>query len=143
MSESFATYFGHEPQCASTAHGRVNLIGEHTDYCDGLVMPTLIGQRITTQMRLRDDNLIHGISTEFGTEICALDDISQESWLMFVKGAIAMMNEKGAAITGLEILTESTIPAGAGVSSSAAFEIALLRGLSEMTDIEIKAEEIN
>ena len=142
MSNSFASLFGHEPQSVSTAHGRVNLIGEHTDYCDGFVMPTLISQRITTHMRLRDDTIIHGISSDFGTKICDITEITTDSWLMFVKGAIAMMNEKGAAITGLDILTESSIPAGAGVSSSAAFEIALLRGLSDITNITITADEM-
>lgn len=143
MSEfDFATHFGHPPAAASLAHGRVNLIGEHTDYCGGYVMPTLISQRLTVQMSLRDDERIHGISSEFGEENTALNAISDGSWLCFIKGAMALTNELGAGITGLNVATSSSIPAGAGVSSSAAFEIALLRALSQLTGISLSASEM-
>ena len=143
MSElDFKTCFGHAPHAAAAAHGRVNMIGEHTDYCDGFVMPTLISQRLIVEISPRDDDIIHGISSEFGTEKACFNDISETSWLLFIKGAMALMVEKSATLTGLNILTRSTIPAGAGVSSSAAFEIALLRALSEMTGITLSAKEM-
>ena len=138
----FQAAFGHEPIAARAAHGRVNLIGEHTDYCGGYVMPTLISQRLTVQISLRDDDIIHGISSEFGEERAPLDQIATNSWLLFIKGAIALLNEKGAGLSGLNILTTSSIPAGAGVSSSAAFEIALLRALSDITKIDLKPKEM-
>lgn len=138
----FQTAFGHQPIVACAAHGRVNLIGEHTDYCGGYVMPTLISQRLIVQISLRDDDIIHGISSEFGEESTPLDKIGDNSWLLFVKGAIALLNEKGASFSGLNILTTSSIPAGAGVSSSAAFEIALLRALSDSAKIALSAKEM-
>ena len=141
-NHDFESHFGHPPSVASAAHGRVNLIGEHTDYCGGYVMPTLISQRLIVEMSARDDNRIHGLSSEFGSEEAACDDIGQGSWLAFIKGAMMLMNEKGAKLTGLNVATTSTIPAGAGVSSSAAFEIALLRGLSEMTGLTLSRKEM-
>ena len=142
LADRFQAYFGHEAHVASAAHGRVNLIGEHTDYCDGFVMPTLISQRIITLISIRDDDIIKGLSEEFGAQDAVADDISADSWLQFIKGAMALMNEKGANLSGLNVMTASTIPAGAGVSSSAAFEIALLRGLSELTGIALNAQEM-
>lgn len=138
----FEEAFGCAPQAAATAHGRVNLIGEHTDYCGGLVMPTLINQKLMVQIALRDDDQIHGTSSAFGDAKAAMDEVADGSWLCFVKGAICLMNEKGAGITGVNILTESDIPAGGGVSSSAAFEIALLRSLSDLTSISLEAKDM-
>ena len=143
MSDSdFQAHFGQPPEAAAAAHGRVNLIGEHTDYCQGFVMPTLISQRLVVQIARRDDDEIHGLSSEFGEEVSAIDKIGDGSWLLFVKGAIALMNEKGAGLGGLNVLTNSDIPAGAGVSSSAAFEIALLRALSELTNIPLSRQDM-
>lgn len=143
MSESlFENHFGIAPTTMRAAHGRVNLIGEHTDYCGGYVMPTLISQRLIVEIGARDDGLINGISSEFGAEQAEVASIKEGSWLLFVKGAMALMNERGAGLTGLNVATRSTIPAGAGVSSSAAFEIALLRALSEMTSISLSPQEM-
>ncbi len=134
---SFEELFGHMPQAAAAAHGRVNLIGEHTDYCGGYVMPTLISQRLIVQLSQRDDDVIHGHSSEFGTASASFDAVEDTSWLLFIKGAIAKMREQGAEIQGLNVMTSSTIPAGAGVSSSAALEIALLRALCDLTGISL------
>lgn len=139
---SFEDYFGCAPQAVASAHGRVNLIGEHTDYCGGLVMPTLINQKLVVQIALTDTDEIHGKSSEFGTMRAPALHVPSGSWLCFVKGAISLMNEKGAAIKGLNILTLSTIPAGGGVSSSAAFEIALLRALSDICAIALDPKEM-
>ena len=69
MSEhEFEAQFGTPPEAAAAAHGRVNLIGEHTDYCKGLVMPTLISQRLVVQIARRDDDEIHGLSSDFGAQ---------------------------------------------------------------------------
>ena len=139
---TFEDAFSSTPQAAAAAHGRVNLIGEHTDYCGGLVMPTLINQQLMVQISLTDDDQIHGHSSTFGSAQASFENVPDGSWLCFVKGAISLMNEKGAGITGLNILTTSDIPAGGGVSSSAAFEIALLRALSQLCQIAIDPKEM-
>ena len=143
MSElEFEAHFSTPPEAVAAAHGRVNLIGEHTDYCKGLVMPTLISQRLIVQIARRDDDEIHGLSSEFGAQTSPISAVPEGSWLLFIKGAIALMNEKGAGLKGLSVLTSSDIPAGAGVSSSAAFEIALLRALADLTGITLSRQEM-
>ena len=143
MSElEFEAHFSTPPEAVAAAHGRVNLIGEHTDYCKGLVMPTLISQRLIVQIARRDDDEIHGLSSEFGALTSPISAVPEGSWLLFIKGAIALMNEKGAGLKGLSVLTSSDIPAGAGVSSSAAFEIALLRALADLTGITLSRQEM-
>jgi len=139
---TFEDAFSCPPQAAATAHGRVNLIGEHTDYCGGLVMPTLINQQLVVQISVRDDDQINGHSSAFGSTQASFETVPDDSWLCFVKGAMSLMNEKGAHFTGLNILTESDIPAGGGVSSSAAFEIALLRALSDASQIAIEPKDM-
>ena len=138
----FEAHFGTPPEASAAAHGRVNLIGEHTDYCKGLVMPTLISQRLVVQIARRDDDEIHGLSSEFGAQRSLISAVPEASWLLFIKGAIALMNEKGAGLKGLNVLTSSDIPAGAGVSSSAAFEIALLRALADLTNITLSRQDM-
>ena len=109
---TFESHFGHPAQAAATAHGRVNLIGEHTDYCGGLVLPTLINQKIMVQISLRSDFQINGFSSEFGSQVATISEVASDSWLRFVDGAISLMNEHGANIKGINILTHSDILRG-------------------------------
>lgn len=138
----FTSHFNRPVQATADAHGRVNIIGEHTDYCDGFALPTLISHRIEVEIASRQDDEIHGLSSEFGTQSGRVGQIEPDSWLRFVEGAIHHFNQRGAKISGLDILTRTTIPAGAGVSSSAAFEIALLRALCQLSSISISTNEM-
>ena len=141
-SADFESTFNRPFEASGEAHGRVNIIGEHTDYCDGFALPTLISHKIEVEIAARDDNEIRGLSSEFGSQNGVIGKIEAESWLRFVEGAIAFVNQKGGTIQGLDILTRTSIPAGAGVSSSAAFEIALMRALSQLADISLTANEM-
>ena len=138
----FTSHFYRAPDATAEAHGRVNIIGEHTDYCDGFALPTLISHKIKVEIASRDDNEIHGLSSEFGSQMGVIGQIETDSWLRFVEGAIAFLNQRGANIGGLDILTQTTIPAGAGVSSSAAFEIALLRALCQLSNIALSDNDM-
>ena len=82
----FQNYFQYSPSSSSDAHGRVNLIGEHTDYNDGFVLPTLIEQKIEVSLKLRSDSKIVGISEEFGENTDDLSSKTDGSWLDFVRG---------------------------------------------------------
>ena len=141
-SIDFESHFNRPFEVVAQAHGRVNIIGEHTDYCDGFALPTLISHRIEVEIAALDDNQIRGLSSEFGSQNGVIGKIEQDSWLRFVEGAMAFINQKGGTIQGLDILTRTSIPAGAGVSSSAAFEIALLRALSALSGIVLSANEM-
>lgn len=138
----FQNHFSRPFEAQAAAHGRVNIIGEHTDYCDGFALPTLISHKIEVEIAQRDDNEIHGVSSEFGAQQAIIGKLAADSWLRFAEGAISLLQQKGSPITGLDILTRTTIPAGAGVSSSAAFEIALLRALCQLANITLSDNEM-
>lgn len=125
----FASAFGAAPAAIGTGHGRVNLIGEHTDYNDGFVMPCILSHATHVALALRDDDAIHGHSTGFGAASAQLADVEPGHWLAYVAGAIEMTAEAGAPRQGVDLAVDSTVPAGAGVSSSAALGVALLRAL--------------
>ena len=126
---SFSAQFGREPMAVAHAHGRANLIGEHTDYNDGLVLPCLISNRTEVALAMRNDDLVCGISNQFSAGQKAVHDGLDGHWLDFVIGALHQLLPVGGRFQGLDIAVKSNIPPGAGVSSSAALEIALLRAL--------------
>ena len=143
MAEAlFEAHFGAPPMAVASAHGRVNLIGEHTDYCEGFALPTLISHKIHVALTPTDDDIITGISSEFGTSSAKRGTAVSDSWLAFVDGALSLLAAHGPMPSGLQIATSTDIPAGAGVSSSAAFEIALLRALTTLTGLTIDANEM-
>jgi galactokinase len=121
------------------APGRVNLIGEHTDYHDGFVLPTVIPQRTHAQITRRLDRLVRASSG-------ALDgrweeyEVGREragrGWLDYVQGVTATLARHGVSVPGFDVRIDSSIPLGAGVSSSAALEVSLLRALRLLLDLE-------
>lgn len=129
MAMSFKHYFGKEPMAVANAHGRANLIGEHTDYNDGLVLPCLISNQTEIAIAIRNDEQVYGISNQFASGQKAVRDALNRHWLDFVIGALHQLLPHGGKFQGLEVLVKSNIPSGAGVSSSAALVIALLRAL--------------
>ena len=129
LKSTFISHFGTEPMAYGRAFGRANLIGDHTDYNDGFVLPCLLNHHTDVALRLNDTGRITGHSDHFAPESSAIDSQSDGSWLDFVRGAIAMVAETGIETKGLDVCVRSNVPAGAGVSSSAALEIALIRGL--------------
>ena len=136
----FESQFGAPPEAVAIGHGRANLIGEHTDYNDGLVMPVLLGHHTVVALSLRDDKIISGISDRFGALDRPVDNPCDGSWLDFVSGALAMARLNGFGTgkdgkCGINIAVSSQVPPGAGVSSSAALEIALLRALGALNPV--------
>lgn len=107
--------------------GRVNLIGEHIDYLGGLVMPAAISMGITALIRTNNSNKISVHSTDFDEtiklDLSALPSIKQNHWSDFVLGVILHLKKNGLEVGGCEILINSNLPKGAGLSSSAALEV--------------------
>ncbi len=110
------------------APGRVNLIGEHTDYNDGFVFPVAIDRDIMMAARPRDDRTVNLFALDFGTSVSFdLDDIDHgkgESWGCYPKGVAEVLNQEGFRLTGFDGVFDGTVPLGAGLSSSAALEVA-------------------
>jgi galactokinase len=118
---------------ASSAPGRVNLIGEHTDYNEGFVLPTPIPQRTRVELRERADDRVVVWSRELGAtaDYRLGEERRRGEWLDYVMGCTAVLREAGHRIAGCELRIVSDVPVGSGLASSAALEIAVLRALRE------------
>jgi len=128
------------PDIASAeAPGRVNLIGEHTDYHEGFVLPTVIPQRTRVRVERRADRRIRASSTAFGDEweeYQAGDEQPGRGWMDYIQGVTAILARHGIAVPGFDVRIHSDVPVGAGVSSSAALEVSLLRALRELLEFD-------
>ncbi|WP_432798944.1 galactokinase [Poriferisphaera sp. WC338] len=128
LTNSFEQQFGRKPTHAAIAPGRVNLIGEHTDYNDGFVLPMAIERHTIVLAAKRDDSEAHVKSTAFDdVAVFAVEPSlgkGEPSWSNYIRGAVAYSLEKGVNPGGFDALLESTVPAGGGLSSSASLEVA-------------------
>jgi galactokinase len=127
-------------EVAASAPGRVNLIGEHTDYHDGYVLPTVIPQRTHAHLVQRRDDRVRARSTAFGDEwqeFVIGREARGRGWLDYLQGVTATLGRHGVTVPGFDARIESTIPVGAGVSSSAALEVSLLRALRALLGLHV------
>jgi len=113
------------------APGRVNLIGEHTDYHGGFVLPTVLPQRTRVRLTVRPDEIVSVRSGTVGeaAEYQLRREMPGRGWVDYVQGVTAALAVRGFRVPGFDASIESTVPVGAGVSSSAALTVALLRAL--------------
>lgn len=135
LADHFRAELGHTPDGAWAAPGRVNLIGEHTDYNEGLALPFGIRQHVLVLARRRNDQRLRLLSLASGQRELALEEIGPgrvSGWAAYVAGAAWAAMEDGAAATGLDLLIDSDVPMGAGLSSSAALECASLAAMSAL-----------
>lgn len=115
---------------SSSAPGRVNLLGEHTDYNGGWVLPVAIPQRTWVEVKLRPDRLAHLWSASTGlSEYVVGQEKPRGDWSDYVQGVTWALREKGIDVPGFDVKIRSDVPVGSGLSSSAALELALLRAL--------------
>jgi len=135
-SEMFAKCFGVPPLWKAAAPGRVNLIGEHTDYNEGFVLPMAI-ERFTVLVANRNSKrevTLHSVTTGETATFSLRTKVEQgtPSWSNYVRGVIAGFQERGIKVGGFNAVIDSTVPFGGGVSSSAALEVAAATLLEEM-----------
>jgi len=132
--ERFAQSFGGEARVAASP-GRVNLIGEHTDYNDGWVLPMAIERAAIVAFRPRRDRLLRVHATAFGeTREANIDDLRPpggSEWFAYVAGVAYVLREGGYGIPGLDAVIDGDVPLGAGLSSSAALELAVARAFAD------------
>ncbi|WP_433166167.1 galactokinase [Kribbella sp. CA-247076] len=143
---SFQDVFGVAPEGTWRAPGRVNLIGEHTDYNDGLVLPIALPNRIQVTASARDDGRIAVASGgHSGVVEFAIDELQPGSvgdWAAYPAGAAWVLRESGYAIGGANLLIDSDLPSGAGLSSSAALLCATSVALLGLRDLEVDPAEV-
>jgi galactokinase len=120
------------------APGRVNLIGEHTDYNDGLALPFAVEDGVTVEATRLEERRIEAEAVDFGEEDqFELDCVEPaDGWRAFVRGAAAELERAGRRLAGARLRVEGTIPQGAGLSSSAALEVALTLALLTVSENE-------
>jgi galactokinase len=122
------------PEITASAPGRVNLIGEHTDYQDGFVMPTAVPQRTTAVLRTRTDQRVHASSRQAEGEDFTFEPGSERrggGWADYVQGVTWALATRGFDVGGFDLCIDSDVPLGSGLSSSAALEVATLRAIRE------------
>lgn len=132
----FRDTFGDQPQGVWSAPGRVNLIGEHTDYNDGLCLPIALPHRTYAALRRREDRRLRIVSAQGdGVVELDLDDVGPglpEGWAAYVAGVPWALERAGHGVGGFDVAVDGRVPLGAGLSSSAALECAVAAALSDV-----------
>lgn len=134
---TFAELYGGEPDGIWAAPGRVNLIGEYTDFNDGFVMPLALPHTAVAAVSRRDDGVLRLYSTDVPGGVVSLrvDELAPHSghgWAAYPAGVVWALREAGHPVTGADIALSSTVPTGAGLSSSAALEVVTALALNDL-----------
>jgi galactokinase len=136
----FTDVFNMEPVFISKAPGRINIIGEHTDYNFGLSMPCAINRWILVSFSPRNDKRIHIISYDFNEQLeISLDEpyTPDSDWKKYVYGCIQIASILKKTEHGFNAFIQGDVPVGSGVSSSAALEVAFMNGLNELYNLQL------
>lgn len=118
--------------------GRINIIGEHTDYSQGYVLPACINKYVMMEMTPSNDWRLHALDVE---QVASLDDTHCQ-WLIYFIGVLTELKAIGARLEPMDIQFKSTIPIGAGLSSSSAITVAFLYGLNEYFQLKLSKKEM-
>ncbi len=138
VRDEFQRRFGTEPSFLARAPGRVNLIGDHTDYNDGFVLPMAIDREVWLAVRARADRRVAVYSLDFAEESTfALDEgpARRGGWVEYVRGVAWALEDEGRPTRGWEGVAAGDVPVGAGLSSSAALELAAARTFAAVSGV--------
>jgi galactokinase len=145
VARDFVRRFRRRPATCGIAPGRVNLIGEHTDYNEGWVLPLAIPQRVFAAVAARDDGKVRAWSGDpDGADEVLEYELGREKkgrgWVDYVQGAtVALRRTLGSSTGGFDLAVRSTVPIGAGLASSAALLVAVLRALRGLLGFRLEA----
>ena len=147
LSARFEQEFGSAPDGVWQAPGRVNLIGEHTDYNEGFVLPFAIDRTARVAVAVRQDSTVRLLSTygDQGVVSTTLDSLrpgTAKGWTKYPLGVMWALRERGIDVPGLDLLLDSNVPLGAGLSSSHAIECAVITALNDLTGAGLSAQDM-
>ncbi|MDQ1139144.1 galactokinase [Pedobacter agri] len=141
---SFRKIFQTEPVLIKSP-GRINIIGEHTDYNDGFVMPAAINKAIYVAVSQRDDQEIHLYSESYQQKhIASIDQIEKtdKSWANYILGVADQIKKRGFQFSGFNLYLDGNVPLGAGLSSSAALECATAFAIKHLNNLDISQMDL-
>jgi len=145
LTTSFKKFFGSRPEVFSSAPGRVNIIGEHTDYNLGYVLPAAINFKIYFLVSKREDERVYLWAENYKEgENFSLKNISsskKKKWANYVKGILWLLEKEGLCLRGINGLIYGDIPFEAGLSSSAALEVSVICALDELFRLNLSSEK--
>lgn len=148
VNTAFEQIFQYSPSHLIQAPGRVNLIGEHTDYNDGFVLPCAINYQTQVAAAQREDSKVRVISVDYGNDIDEFDlnepilFQADKMWANYVRGVVKCLMERGYSLSGADIAISGNVPQGAGLSSSAALEVVIGQTFKELDQLTISQADI-
>ncbi|MCU1634687.1 MAG: galactokinase [Micrococcaceae bacterium] len=148
LAAAFTDRFGTEPDGLWSAPGRVNVIGEHTDYNDGFVLPFAIKHSTTVAAAIRPDRIVRVASTfapdeaPVTADLDALEEGSVKGWAAYPLGVLWAMEQSGYRCPGMDLLVDSSVPVGAGLSSSAALECSVAVAVNDLSEADVSRREL-
>ena len=148
-AKGFTALYGTDPDGVWQAPGRVNVIGEHTDYNDGFMLPIALPHAARVAAARRDDTRlrVHSAQAPDGAGVTELDVAglvpgAVEGWAGYPAGVVWALREAGHPVTGLDLYVDSDVPTGAGLSSSAALECAVAFACNDLFDLGLTAPQL-
>ena len=146
VRDAFERAVGTPPELVVRSPGRVNLIGEHTDYNEGWVLPMALDLGTDVAARARPDGLLRVVAARMGAEDeRPLDDLRLDEspdWMRYVAGCAAVLRDAGRALPGVDLVIDGDLPLGGGLSSSASLELGVLVALTALTGEQLGAADL-
>lgn len=148
VTEAFMTSFGSQPEIYVQAPGRVNIIGEHTDYNDGFVLPCAIEYQTMIAAKKRVDRLVRLVAVDYDNDSDQfnLDEeiefLPNKMWANYIRGVIKFLLQRDYQFDGCEIAVSGNVPQGAGLSSSASLEVVIGQTIKALYQLDISQQEI-
>jgi galactokinase len=146
IRDAFTERYGVRPRLIVRAPGRVNLIGEHTDYNEGFVFPIAIDRETFVAARSRPDHTVRSYTAQFDQEdsfeIDRIERSPDKPWANYVRGVVKGILARDLPITGADLLISSDVPLGSGLSSSASLEVAVGYAIQLLNNINLLGEEL-
>jgi galactokinase len=145
VAQAFREYFGRLPTVVARAPGRVNLIGEHLDYNQGPVLPVAVDRDVVAAVGPSSHATVRAYAVRFQSEVSfriGSHERGEELWSNYVRGVVDVLYRDSKVGAGFDLLVDGDVPAGAGLSSSAALELALAGAIRDFWRLVISNEDL-